>query len=84
MMMMMMLVMMMYSTQSQTREFVPLASETGGVLLLLLHQFSLRAHFQVSININKYIIESEARTVRRLTISDIEKVCLESLPENVI
>ena len=32
---------------------------------LLLHQFSLRAHFQVSININKYIIESEARTVRR-------------------
>ena len=41
---------------------------------LLLHQFSLRAHFQVSININKYIIESEARTVRRLTKSDIEKV----------
>ena len=54
------------------------------LLLLLLHQFSLRAHFQVSININKYIIESEARTVRRLTKSDIEKVCLESLPENVI
>ena len=50
-------------------------------LLLLLHQFSLRAHFQISININKYIIESEARTVRRLTKSDIEKVCLESLPE---
>ena len=60
------------------------------LLLLLLHQFSLRAHFQVSININKYIIESEAvrrlttETVRRLTKSDIEKVCLESLPENVI
>ena len=54
------------------------------LLLLLLHQYSLRAHFQVSININKYIIESEARTVRRLTKSDIEKVCLESLPENVI
>ena len=56
----------------------------SGLLLLLLHQFSLRGHFQVSININKYIIESEARTVRRLTKSDIEKVCLESLPENVI
>ena len=41
------------------------------LLLLLLHQFSLRAHFQVGININKYIIESEARTVRRLTKSDI-------------
>ena len=33
------------------------------VLLLLLHQFWLRAHFQVSININKYIIESETRTI---------------------
>ena len=55
----------------------PLRCETGKrliLLLLLVHQFSLRAHFQVSININKYIIESEARTVRRLTKSDIEKV----------
>ena len=51
-------------------------NEFVNLLLLLLHQVSLRAHFQVSININKYIIESEARTVRRLTKATLKKCVL--------
>ena len=48
---------------STTEHQSPSSPFRGIPTILLLHQFSLRAHFQVSININKYIIESEAQYI---------------------
>ena len=58
--------------------------DVGVVIIIIITSIFITRTFVSKHKYNKYIIESDARTVRRLTKSDIEKVCFESLPENVI